>query len=204
MYDSEICSVYGCQYYGKYQNGCGWVEWVPQFHVLKRNSSIMQPVSHQWIIDCCKQNEPLKCEKFVFPSGWSLIDEHNVEWKVSRSKNSKSRASTKALRKKVVLIASQHNDYSAFWQRVCELAGGEAIVIRSLGDITDKTKGVLLTDEDSTEEVKAKAEHFRIPVVSTVWVVQSLIMGYAVDPDSNPKLKMPHDDEDYWNWIFLV
>lgn len=164
---------------------------------LSHNQSIMQPVSHEWIIECCKQNEPLKYDEFVLPSGWSLVDKKFIAWKVQRSKNSSSRDSTKALRNKVVLIATQHNDYEVFWDRVCTLAGGKTYVIHSLDDIDDKTKGIMLADEDFPEEIKTKAEHYRIPVVSTVWAVQSLIMGCFVNPDSNTKLKLPYDDDEY-------
>ncbi|KAG4065736.1 hypothetical protein HA402_012414 [Bradysia odoriphaga] len=155
------------------------------------------PVSHDWIIECCRQNQLLKYDEFVLPSGWSLVNEKYVKWRVQRSKESSSRASTKALRNKVILIASQHKDYSTFWQRVCTLSGSKIHVIESLDDINDKTKGIMLADDDFPEEIKAKAEHYRIPVVSTVWVVQSLIMGCAIEPDSNPKLRLPDDDEEY-------
>lgn len=70
-------------------------------------------------------------------------------------------------------------------------------MVESLNDIKETTKGYLLTGEDYPAEVKSKAEHYKIPVVSTVWVVQSLIVGYPCDPKSNSKLTMAYDEEDF-------
>ncbi len=155
----------------------------------------MQPVSHEWIIDCCTKNQLLNCEEFILPAGWSLLHERYIDWKVTRSK--KSRKSTKALKNVGVLMASQHDDFSAFWQRVCKLAGSDTSVVDSLDDIDEKTHGFMLTDEDFSDEIKSKAEHYNIPVVSSVWIVQSLIAGCHIDPESHPKLKMTYEDEDY-------
>lgn len=155
----------------------------------------MQPVSHEWIIDSCTQNKLLSCDDYILPSGWSLLDERYTEWKVTTAK--KSRNSVKALKNVTVLMASLHDDFSTFWQRVCKSAGSEVFIVESLNDIKETTKGIMLTDEDFSEEIKSKAEHFKIPVVSTVWVVQSLIVGYASDPNSNPKLMMAFEDEDF-------
>lgn len=94
-------------------------------------------------------------------------------------------------------MASLHEEFSNFWRRVCELAGSTIKVVKSIGDIQRTTKGVMLTDEDFTEEIKLKAEYFNIPVVSTVWVVQSLIVGYPCDPESNIKLKQVYEDDDF-------
>lgn len=123
------------------------------------------------------------------------MDEQYKEWKVSRSK--KSRKSVKALRNTTVLMASLNEEFSNFWQRVCKLAGCEIGIVKSLNDITDTTEGVMLTDEEFTEEIKMKAEHFHIPVVSTVWVVQSLIVGCPCDPEANIKFKFEFDDDDF-------
>lgn len=96
------------------------------------------------------------------------------------------------------MTATLQGDFSTFWQRVCKLAACDTSVIESLNDIKATPKAFLLTDDDDcAEEMKSKAERCKIPVVSTVWVVQSLIVGYPCDPESNPKLKMAYDDEDY-------
>lgn len=133
---------------------------------------------------------------YILPSGWSIIDEEYKDFRVNRARK-KSRKSAQALKRSTVLMASHHQEFSDFWQRVCRLAGAEIQLIKSLADITKTTKGVMLTDEDFTQEIKLKAEHFDIPVVSTVWVVQSLIMGEACDPEANIKLKQVYEDDDY-------
>lgn len=155
----------------------------------------MQPISHEWIMECCTKNQLLNCDEFILPSGWSLMDERYTDWKVSRAK--RSRKSVKALKKVTVLMASLQEEFSTFWKRVCKLAGSETVMVTSLDDIEETTEGFLLIDDDFSDEIKSKAEHYKIPVVSTVWVVQSLIVGYPCDPESNSKLKMAYVDEDF-------
>lgn len=197
MYNSEVYTMYGCQYYGKYQTWDSLLMTCRLFTQKKQKQNYcVQPISHEWIMECCQKNELLDMDNYILPSGWSFTEEGYITWKVTRSKT--SRKAVKAFRNVSVMIASLQPDFSTFWQRVCQLSGCETSVIKSLNDIKETPKAFLLTDDDDcAEEMKSKAEHCRIPAVSTVWVVQSLIVGYPCDPESNPKMKLAYDDEDY-------
>lgn len=77
------------------------------------------------------------------------------------------------------------------------MSGATLRVIKSASDITQTQSGFMLTDDEFPAEIKEKAEHFGIPVVSTVWVVQSLILGKTCKPDAHKKLTQMYQDDDY-------
>lgn len=100
----------------------------------------------------------------------------------------------------IILIASQHKEYTDFWSRACKLAGATIRYVKSVSDITSSTQGYLLTDYlEAPHEITSKAEHFEIPIVSTVWVVQTLILGKVCSPEANLKLKKTYQDDDFVN-----
>lgn len=125
------------------------------------------------------------------------MNDQYIEWKIIIGLKP-NRKSTKALKHVKILLASQQQEFLTFWQRVCKLSNSILSIVDSLDDITEETRGqIMLTDDDCRGYFREKAEHFDISIVSTVWVVQSLILGEACDPDSHPKLKLPYEDEDY-------
>lgn len=98
--------------------------------------------------------------------------------------------------KTYVLIAGQHSDFVELWGRVCKAAGAKLRLIKSLDDITPTTVGYMVAESDFSHAIKAKAQYYGIPVVSTVWIVQSLIMGAICPPISNPKLTQLFEDDE--------
>lgn len=62
-------------------------------------------------------------------------------------------------------------------------------------DLTATTKGFILLDDEFPAEYQSRAERFRIPIVSTVWVLQSLILGKVCDPTAHPKLTQLYEDD---------
>lgn len=56
-------------------------------------------------------------------------------------------------------------------------------------------------DDEFPSEYRAMAIDYNIPVVSTVWVVQSLIIGQVCDPSQHELLTQLYDDENLW-WYY--
>lgn len=50
-------------------------------------------------------------------------------------------------------------------------------------------------DDEFPAEYLAQAERFHIPIISTVWIVQTLIHGKICDPLANPKLTQLYEDD---------
>lgn len=88
-------------------------------------------------------------------------------------------------------------DFIEFWSRVCKLAGGTVRLIKSESDLTENLSGFMLTDQEFPEDVKLWATRYGLLIVSTVWVVQSLILGRICQPDSHEKLTQIYQDDDY-------
>lgn len=53
-------------------------------------------------------------------------------------------------------------------------------------------------DDEFPQEYRAMATDYNIPVVSTVWVVQSLIVGQVCDPGQHEQMTQLYDDENLW------
>lgn len=96
-----------------------------------------------------------------------------------------------------VNIASMDKDFTEFWGRVCKLAGATVRFIKSETDLTENLCGYMLTDQEFPEDVKLRATRYGLLIVSTVWVVQSLVVGRICQPDSHEKLTQIYQDDDY-------
>lgn len=92
-------------------------------------------------------------------------------------------------------MTSQQNDFVQFWSRVCKFAGAKIRIVKSVNDLTATTQGYILMDDEFPHEYQAEAEKYKIPVVSTVWVVQSLVLGKVCDPTAHHKLTQLYEDD---------
>uniref|UniRef100_A0A182YBB3 BRCT domain-containing protein n=1 Tax=Anopheles stephensi TaxID=30069 RepID=A0A182YBB3_ANOST len=152
-------------------------------------------VSHEWIIQCCQVLMIVDYKPYVLPAGWSFLESRFIEWGSGRARD--KRTSVTPFAAVCINVASLCKDFNDFWSRVCKLAGGTVRLIKTESDITDNLTGYLLTDQAFPEEIKIKAARTGLLVVSTVWVVQCLILGRVCHPKSNEKLTQIYQEEDY-------
>ncbi|XP_059621956.1 TP53-binding protein 1-like [Phlebotomus argentipes] len=148
-------------------------------------------ISHEWIIESCRSGRALEVRDFILPAGWSIIERRFIQPTVRRvSSNSKAFVDLN------ILLVSENSDFTDFWTRVCKLAGASSVQrVKSVNDISTIQKGFLLVGGDVSPILIEKAKDFNISVVSTVWVVQSLIAGTSCDPNAHEGLtKMFTDD----------
>uniref|UniRef100_A0A1B0CM80 non-specific serine/threonine protein kinase n=1 Tax=Lutzomyia longipalpis TaxID=7200 RepID=A0A1B0CM80_LUTLO len=88
-----------------------------------------------------------------------------------------------------ILLVSENKDFMDFWSRVCKLAGAASVqAVKSVDDISTIQKGFLLVGREVHPVLIEKAKDFNISVVSTVWVVQSLISGTCCNADAHESL----------------
>lgn len=150
-----------------------------------------QAVSHEYIIESCQQRKLADIRRFMLPTGWSLIDQRHVLWPTTGQRKA-------PLSNATVFVASYNTDFMEFWSRVCRLAGAVVRTVKGSEDVSQSLRGAfMLTDPEFCEDTKEKAIHFRIPIVSTVWVVESMVLGKLCTPDANDKLRQSYQDEDY-------
>ncbi|XP_031638738.1 mucin-5AC-like [Contarinia nasturtii] len=148
-------------------------------------------VSHEWIVESCQRNKLLNKDEYVLPSGWSIIESKYKPWSIGRGRDQRKNAFNKT----TIILTSQQSDFVEFWSRVCKSAGAKIRLVKSTNDITATTKGYILLDDEFPPEYQIYAENFHIPIVSTVWVIQSLILGKVCDPNAHPKLTQLYEDD---------
>lgn len=153
----------------------------------------LQAISHDYIIECCRREQLVDVRRFLLPAGWSHSASRLIRWQTGRAEDQRHNAVP--LKGVTIMVASDCIEFETFWTRVCEMAQASVMMVMSTHDISGPTGGYFLTDAEFSGEVKAKAEHFRIPVVSTVWVVECLVTGALCAPDAHEKFREPfHDD----------
>lgn len=87
-----------------------------------------------------------------------------------------------------------------FWERVCTLAGATTRVVNE-EDLNMSGALALVTEWDCPHEVQNKANQDNIPLVSTTWVVQSLIEARVIAPTSHEKFSFMFAEPE-WSWDF--
>lgn len=142
-------------------------------------------------MDSCQVNKLLNKDDYVLPSGWSIVETKYKPWTIGRGREQRKNAFNKT----TIILTSQQSDFVEFWSRVCKSAGAKIRLVKSTNDLTATTKGYILLDDEFPQEYQLRAERFHIPIVSTVWVIQSLILGRVCDPNAHPKLTQLYEDD---------
>lgn len=151
-------------------------------------------VSHKWIIDCCEKSKLLDFKEYILPAGFSVIEKKYLDWSQDRSVSHKKQFLP--FKNSTIILGSYETDFVEFWSAVCKSAGATVRIAKRAEDITETLNGFLLTQEDFFYRNKVSVEQYNIHIVSTVFVVESLICGKIVDPAINEKLREPFQDED--------
>lgn len=154
-----------------------------------------QAVSHEYIIECCRRQTRVDVRRYILPTGWSLLGQRYVRWMNGRAVDQRRTATP--FHGTTVLVASDSPDFVTFWSRVCRMAQANVRTVSTTGDISATTRGFMLTDAEFSGAVKAKAEHFQIAVVSTVWIVECLVTGDLCAADANEKFRKAYQDDSY-------
>ncbi|XP_012256975.3 TP53-binding protein 1-like isoform X2 [Athalia rosae] len=139
--------------------------------------------SHNWVINCCKENKTLSVSDYALPVGLSIVRNKYIElWE---------RPNKEPFNGMVIGIPMLDNRNVAkrsvqFWSRICENAGAVVQVIEDTdSDLCNLT--AVLADNRCPNWIVEKACDWQIPLVSTVWIVQCLIEGRLVLHDSHPE-----------------
>lgn len=128
------------------------------------------------------------------PAGYSLTENKYMDWALDRSAS--HRKQLLPFKTSTIILGSYENDFVEFWKNVCKSAGATVRIAKRAEDITETLNGYLLIQEDFFCRNKERVEHCNIPIVSTVFVVESLICGKVIDPMSSDKLREAFEDED--------
>lgn len=146
----------------------------------------VRPISHEWVIRCCTEDKQLKPQEL--PYGWSLEREvfiNSFDWPVTR----------RPLRRKLVIIsAGSDPSWAKIWTRVCELA--EANVRQLRHDSELSRAFCVLCECGYRDELTERVLEYDVPLVTTIWLVQTLIHGELRDFNRLPCYKPEISDLD--------
>ncbi|KAK7067122.1 hypothetical protein SK128_006221 [Halocaridina rubra] len=147
-------------------------------------------VSFQWIISSICQNDCANWKAFLLPSGsdesGSLYEQKLV------LKEGGQRSSPLVLKgEKIYLASSSSPDFTSLWQPLLCSAGAEVRVrpVKSgnLNRVFIKTVTVVVADATIPDNEMQRAQSLGIPVVSSEWVIQSLVRGKRLGYRDHPQ-----------------
>lgn len=135
-------------------------------------------VSHIWVRDCCKEKKLLNYRNYLLPAGMGP-DQQIVEWH-PRCKP------FEALR--VLLVFEESEE---LWVQLLTLSGALSVRHYQAGkDSSDIPAGkfdVVVTDGACPPLVEKSVTSQKVPLVSTEWLIQSLICGERLGYHGKPQ-----------------
>lgn len=144
----------------------------------------ISPVCHEWIVNCCKQQKKLPVQEI--PLGWCIENQKFI--------NEYDRKRGLPFRGLKILIAYNTSDRSFydFWAKI--LSAGGADVSRFSADRFNVD--MILVECGLRDDSLATAAANGVYLVSTTWVIQSLIHGKSRNPDKHAQYHPSYDDYD--------
>lgn len=122
------------------------------------------------------------------PSGWAKIEKKYVKWEVGPTADQRKFA--KPFNGQIILMLIQKPKFSSYWSEVCKQAGATVCLIQTINDIAQQTQSAfMLIDDEISHETKSIVDKCGILIVSSVWLVQCLILGKPLEPNLLEKLK---------------
>ncbi|VDK17271.1 unnamed protein product [Anisakis simplex] len=139
-------------------------------------------VRHQWIRDCVEQNKLLDYKDYMLPAGISLLTNKIVPWHANNGR---------LLEGKRVLLSTrnffpetQMPNFAEIWAPLIKQMGAE-VVDQMPSDGVD----ILLTDASCSDDVLAQARECNAIIVSSEWIIQSIIHGNLPDPTAHERFQ---------------
>ncbi|XP_054718571.1 TP53-binding protein 1-like [Uloborus diversus] len=142
-------------------------------------------IRHNFVEDCCLMDE-LRCHTdYLLPAGYSIVSDEIIDW------HGKSDA-LKGL--KIALISSNESHFVHIWAPVLLAAKADFVQKWTLPSSKSGSSAfvdVLITNHLCPQDVLQSAKRRKIPIVSSEWIIQSLIAGKRLSYNAHPKFK--HD-----------
>ncbi|XP_013401840.1 uncharacterized protein LOC106167315 isoform X2 [Lingula anatina] len=144
-------------------------------------------VSHVWIRDSCRSSQLLDHKAYLLPAGINIESKRLVEWNPRND----------ALMGMSALLVSSNKDFQLTWTSVLEAAGCQ-VTAKMPGQVLKSSFkdeiSVVVTDSRCPKKVITMSSDFGLPVVSTEWVIQSLISGQRMNYCGHVKYKYNYEE----------
>lgn len=142
-------------------------------------------ICHEWVIRCCIDKKRVPIQEL--PLGWSLERD--------RFFNSFDKKSSNALKKLHLLIADVGDkNFHTFWSKVCKLAD---IHVMKLGRDSNLEKiNAIISEPGFRDDHIDRAISHNIPILTTNWLIQTLLHGEPRLFDAHKTYKADYVDSD--------
>ncbi|XP_035228136.1 TP53-binding protein 1-like [Stegodyphus dumicola] len=143
-------------------------------------------IKHHWVQNCIFKGEIMPVQSYYLPAGYSLVTQKIVEWHGKKDV-------LKGL--KIALVSAPESPFVYTWAPV--LLASKADFVQKWSLPSSAKPGcsvyvdVLITNGQCPPEILQSAKRRKIPIVSSEWIIQSLISGKCLPFDAHPKFK--HD-----------
>ena len=129
-------------------------------------------VAHHWVVNSCKQDKLLDHKSYILPAGISLEKKKVMEWKCRRDVFVGVKA----------FIVSKDSKFCDCWSEILQLAKCSVLPKLQYSDLD-----VIVTDSSCSPATVRQAEAHGVALVSTEWVIQSLINGKVMKYNGHPR-----------------
>ncbi|XP_047471693.1 TP53-binding protein 1-like isoform X2 [Penaeus chinensis] len=154
-------------------------------------------VSFQWVIASCAQNKDISWRSFLLPAGEKYSGELS-EQMIRLEEDSQTGPLQLLTGERIFLATSSNPEFSPLWQPLLDTTGAKVRVKPArngnLNRVLDKSIKVVVADPTIPDAEKQRAEQLSIPVVSTEWVIQSLIAGKRISYGAYPSFRYDFRD----------
>ncbi|XP_060116326.1 TP53-binding protein 1, partial [Heteronotia binoei] len=132
-------------------------------------------VSHLWVHDSCHANQLQNYRDYLWPAGYSLLEQRLLEWRPRENLFHKL---------KVLLVSNELRNFLELWAEVL-MTGGADSVKKHQSDTWNEDVGlgvfdVVVTDSSCPAAILKCAEALKLPMVNKEWVIESLVAGETV------------------------
>ncbi|KAI6225821.1 hypothetical protein M3Y95_00737500 [Aphelenchoides besseyi] len=136
-------------------------------------ASSVPTVHHNWIDECLKANKVIDHTEFLLPAGKSILDDKEYPWKPLKGELLKNK---KLFVHSMTANQHQHQEnvvpFSEIWRPLLSTLGAEIITTDAAEE-----KDLVLTDRSCTPELIAVVEQKEVPVVSSNWIIHTIVTG---------------------------
>ena len=129
-------------------------------------------VAHDWVINSCKQDKLLDQKAYILPAGISLEKKKVMEWKCRRDVFIGVKA----------FVVSKDSKFCECWSEMLRLAKCTVLPKLQYSDLD-----MIVTDSSCSQATVRQAETHGVALVSTEWVIQSLINGKTMKYKGHPR-----------------
>lgn len=128
-------------------------------------------VCHDWVIRSCNENKAVPVQEL--PVGWSIEKQSYIAYHDRKAK-------WPLKKQKILVVDSPDNkNFYKFWSRICSLA--DAQVSKLTRDSNLEMILCVICESGHRDELVERVLSHSVPVVSTEWLVQTLIHGEIRD-----------------------